>query len=65
MEKLYTVQEVAEILKIAEGTLRNYLSAGKIAHVKVLGNTRITESELKKHIVPVNKEVEDERCLTC
>jgi excisionase family DNA binding protein len=52
MEKLYTVQEVAEILKITEGTLRNYLSAGKVNFIKVLGNTRIKESELKRLISP-------------
>lgn len=52
MEKLYTVQEVAELLKITEGTLRNYLSAGKVNFIKVLGNTRIKESELKRLINP-------------
>lgn len=52
MEKLYTVQEVAKLLKITEGTLRNYLSAGKVNFIKVLGNTRIKESELKRLINP-------------
>lgn len=52
MEKLYTVQEVAEFLKITEGTLRNYLSSGKVNFIKVLGNTRIKESELKRLVKP-------------
>jgi len=58
MEKYYTVREVAEMLKISEGTIRNYLSEGKIEYVKILGNTRITKEELDKLIIPVNKEVE-------
>jgi len=57
MEKYYTVREVAEMLKISEGTIRNYLSEGKIEYVKILGNTRITKEELDKLIIPVNKEV--------
>lgn len=51
--EMYTVQEAAELLKITEGTLRNYLSDGKIKHVKVFGNTRITKEELERHIKPV------------
>ena len=43
------------MLKITEGTLRNYLSEGKINHVKFLGNTRITKEELERHIKPVDK----------
>lgn len=55
---LYTVQEVASILKVTEGTMRNYLAAGKINFIKVLGNVRITQEELERHIKPVEKEVE-------
>lgn len=47
---MYTVQEVAEMLKISEGTVRNYLSKGQIKHIKILGNTRITKEELNNHI---------------
>lgn len=54
--KLYTVKEVAEILKVKEGTMRNYLSTGKIDFIKVLGNTRITQEELEKHIKLTKKE---------
>lgn len=57
--EMYTVQEVAEMLKITEGTLRNYLSKGQIKHVKFLGNTRITREELEKHIKPVDNEEGD------
>ena len=32
--EMYTIKEVAEILKVTEGTVRNYLSDGKIKHIK-------------------------------
>ena len=53
--EMYTVQEVAERLKVSEGTVRNYLSEGKIKYVKILGNTRIKKEELDKLIIPVDK----------
>ena len=55
--RIYTVREAAKILKITEGTMRNYLSQGKIKYIKVLGNTRITQKELERLI---NPEVNDE-----
>lgn len=60
MEKLYSVKEVADILGVAEGTVRNYLVDKKIRHVKVLGNTRIKESELKR-LVKEPKEVKGDK----
>ena len=60
--RIYTVREAAKILKITEGTMRNYLSQGKINYIKVLGNTRITQKELERLIDPeVNDEDVDER----
>ena len=60
--RIYTVREAAKILKITEGTMRNYLSQGKIEYIKVLGNTRITQKELERLIGPeVNDEEVDER----
>lgn len=56
MEKLYTAKEVAELLSMAEGTIRNKLWKGEINGVKVGGAIRIPESEVKKMIVPINKE---------
>ena len=56
MSEMYTVKEVAELLKISEGTMRNYLSSGKIKYVKFLGNVRITKEELEKHIKPGDRE---------
>ena len=56
MSKLYTVDEVKDILKVSESTIRRYLSQGKLKYVKVFGNTRITKEELEKHIKPAGKE---------
>lgn len=58
MDKMYSVKEVAEILGVTEGTVRNYLTKGQIKHVKVVGNTRIKESELRNLIKPSNKEAD-------
>lgn len=59
--RIYTVREAAKILKITEGTMRNYLSQGKINYIKVLGNTRITQKELERLINPEvnNEDVDD------
>lgn len=46
--ELYTVEEVAKILKVTEGTLRNYLFSGKLKSVKILGNVRIERAELDR-----------------
>ena len=53
--EMYTVREIAKMLKVSEGTVRNYLVEGKIKYVKILGNTRITKEELDKLIIPVDK----------
>ena len=56
MSKLYTVDEVKDILQVSESTVRRYLSQGKLNYVKVFGNTRITKEELEKHIKPAGEE---------
>jgi len=48
MEKLYTPQEVAKILKFNTKTIQNYISEGRIPAIKVLGSNRVKESDLKK-----------------
>lgn len=50
LEKLYTPQEVAEILGFAVKTVQNYISEGKIKSIKVFGSNRVTESEIKRLI---------------
>ncbi len=52
---LFTVQEVAEILKVAEGTIRNKISQGEIKAVKVFDCTRITKAEIERLIRPMKQ----------
>lgn len=58
VEQFYTVKEVAQLLKMTDGTIRNWISNGKIKAVKIGGDnkqsqTRIAESELKKLLNPI------------
>ena len=50
--ELYTVREIAEILKFKEGTVRNMIHEKKIKTVKITGTTsiRITQEELDRLI---------------
>lgn len=57
MEQMYSVKEVAELLSITQGTVRNYLTDGKIKFVKILGNTRIKESEIKRLMKPSKEKI--------
>jgi excisionase family DNA binding protein len=53
MEKLYTVEEVAEILSIEASTCKNWIRDGKIPHIKLNGSTkaiRIPRSLLDAYI---------------
>ena len=49
-KKFYTVKETAEILGLAEQTIRNYLTSGIIKGVKVLNSIAITKEELEKQL---------------
>jgi len=46
--KLYKVKEVAEILGMAEQSIRNSISKGNINSIKVMHSTRITQNELNR-----------------
>jgi len=49
MEKLYTVKEVANTLRITDGTVRNWIRLGDIKAIRVSGILiRIPEEELEK-----------------
>ena len=54
-DKLYTVKEAAEILRITPRTVRHYLNIGKLKRTKLGVNTqspvRIAESDIKKLII--------------
>lgn len=48
MEKTYTPEEAAEILKVIPYTVRKWLRDGKIKGTKLGRMWRISESELKR-----------------
>ena len=48
MEKYYTPEEVAELLKVSRETVYNWLRAGKLKGAKVFNFWRISETELKR-----------------
>lgn len=49
-EKLYSVEEAAELLGISPLTLANWLRAGKITGTKIGRKWRITDSDLQAFI---------------
>ena len=48
--KLYSVDEVAELLKSTKSTIRAYFREGKIKVQKVTGKWYITEDNFKKYL---------------
>lgn len=48
--KLYTIAEVAEILKVTERTVYNYVKSGSIPAAKIGKHWRIKEADLKAFI---------------
>ena len=48
--KLYSVDEVAEMLKSTKPTIRTYFREGKIKGQKVTGKWYITEDNLKSYL---------------
>ena len=49
MQKLYTIQEVAEMLKVSKKTIYRYIKCGKLKATKI-GQWRIKEEDLNKLI---------------
>lgn len=58
MEKLYSMDEVAEILSVSTSAVRSWVYSGKIESVKIMGNRRIKETSLLKLI---NESEDEER----
>ena len=48
--KIYTTEEVADILKLDTVTVRRYLSLGYMKGAKIGKSWRVTEEDLKKFI---------------
>jgi excisionase family DNA binding protein len=50
MSPLLSIPEAAKLLSISESTLRSHVSVGKIAHRKIGGAIRFTESDIEEFI---------------
>jgi excisionase family DNA binding protein len=48
--KLYTAKEIAEILQINMFTVLRYIREGKLEHIKVGSQYRVTEKQLDKFL---------------
>lgn len=48
--KLYTLQEVADLLHVTRKTIYNYMKAKKIKAIKVGRTYRVTQEELNKYL---------------
>ncbi len=58
MDNLYTVKQIAFLLKVHPLSVRRYIREGKLKAIKSGGNVRITESELQgfnKELMPGEK----------
>ena len=48
METIYTVEEVAKLLKVSEATIRAWIQYKKIEFIKVGKSVRIKQSEVER-----------------
>lgn len=47
MEELFTVSQIAEVLKVHQITIRRYIKEGKLKAFRAGGNVRICAADLK------------------
>ena len=47
--KLYTVEELSELLEVQEKTLREYLRDGKLQGRKMAGRWYVTEDQIREY----------------
>lgn len=58
MEELYTITQIAKILKVHHLTVRRYIRLGKLQALRIAGNVRVTIDALEdfsKSFVPETK----------
>ena len=48
MEKLYTMNQIAEMLELSVRTIQNYLKEGKLTGKKIGPQWRFTEKDLER-----------------
>ena len=56
MEKLYTIPEVAKMLRISKPSVYRLMSNGRLKNVKIGGRTLFKESELNRFIDNLEKD---------
>ncbi len=59
IEKLYTVEEVAELASVTGRTIRNYLKSGRLVGRKIGGQWRFPESEVQRLLTGGEPEPEE------
>jgi excisionase family DNA binding protein len=48
--KIYTLEEIAEILNVTTRVVRDYVKSGKLKRIENVGVIRVTEENLKAFI---------------
>lgn len=56
MDRLYTVKETMEILKVSKANIYRLTASGKLDYVKLGGRTLFKESDLSRFIDSLTKE---------
>ena len=54
--KVYTIEELVDILQVTRRTIYNYLKEGKLKAVKMGKYWRVTEKQLEEFLTPSNVE---------
>lgn len=57
INKYYTIEEVATLLKVHTNTVRGWIRQGKLKAVKVNTLTRVKETDLEQFITPVKEDI--------
>jgi excisionase family DNA binding protein len=50
MIKLYTVNELAQVLKVSVRTLRREMEEGELKYIKIRGRVRIREEDVQAYL---------------
>lgn len=49
--EIYTVLEVARLLKVSESIVRRIMKSGDLGHIKVMGSYRVTKDQFDDYIL--------------
>ena len=52
--KVYTIEELVDVLQVTRRTIYNYLKDGKLKAVKMGKYWRVTEKQLEEFLTPSN-----------